>query len=221
MKTFRIRNSVDPKIIGQKFPQVKDVKGNFNVQSPDYIGNSLFYLNNIDINPVLPELILWNGSKVTDLISSSFIGTSSSLICSDRLKEILDKPALQCIQFFSIKIHHKERIYANYWFLHPTKGNNELIDFNASEIWEEKSFLKIKRREFPNHEAFNKEVKELKYPYTLNIVGYKLKSTLPDFFVLTSIDGGVGFFVSEKIKNEIEKVGCTGIVFTEPNERYP
>jgi hypothetical protein len=33
--------------------------------------------------------------------------------------------------------------------------------------------------------------------------------------------GGVGFFVSEKLKNEIENAGCTGMVFTSPNDVYP
>ena len=42
-----------------------------------------------------------------------------------------------------------------------------------------------------------------------------------DFFVVKYITGGVGFFVSERLKKEIETEHCTGIVFTEPNERYP
>jgi hypothetical protein len=48
-----------------------------------------------------------------------------------------------------------------------------------------------------------------------------LKKQLPDFFILNYIEGGVGYFVSESLKIEIEKKGCSGIVFTEPNERYP
>ncbi len=134
MKVFRIRNSVDPKVIGsKKFPQVKDAKGEFNVQSANYIGNSSFFLNQINVKPVLPELVLWDSSKVTDLISSSFTGTSSGLICSDKLKEIIEKAAPSFIQFFEITLHHKANVY-NYWFLHPTKANFELIDYNESEI---------------------------------------------------------------------------------------
>ena len=41
----------------------------------------------------------------------------------------------------------------------------------------------------------------------------------PDFFSLTSVlDGGIGFFVSEKLKFEIEAAGCTGILFKALNE---
>src|SRR6185436_11804787 len=150
MKVFRIRNSTDPKVIGQKFPQVKDGKGSFNVQSTNYIGNPSFYLTKINTNPILPELILWNSSKVTDLISSSFLGTGTGLICSEQLKQIIIKIAFQNVQFFPITLHHKENTYSNYWFLHPSKANNEFMDYNQSEIWKEKSFLKIKRREFSN-----------------------------------------------------------------------
>ena len=221
MKVFRVRNSVEPKVIGsKKFPQVRDAKGDFNVQSFNHIGNSLFFLNQINVEPILPELVLWDSSKATDLISSSFSGTGYGLICSNKLKEIIEKVAHRSIQFFEITLHHKVNIF-NYWYLHPFKANNEFIDYKESEIWEEKSFLKVRRREFSDVDSFIGEVKQVKYPYPLNIVKYSLKKVLPDFFILTFIEGGIGFFVSENIKNEIESAGCSGIVFKDPNELYP
>ena len=38
-----------------------------------------------------------------------------------------------------------------------------------------------------------------------------------DFFVLNYIDGGIKYLVSEKLKQEIEEAGCTGIEF-QPSE---
>lgn len=43
-----------------------------------------------------------------------------------------------------------------------------------------------------------------------------------DFFALRNVGkSGTGYFVSERLKDKIEKEGCTGIVFKEPNEIYP
>jgi hypothetical protein len=221
MSYFRIRNSLEKKVIGNKFPQVKDALGDLNVDSPNYIGNMSFYLNKIDINPVLPELLLWESSKVTDLISSSFLGTGMGLITSSKLKLLVEKVTPQYLQFFTMKLHHKGRVHEDYWFLHPTKANNDLIDYNKSEIWEEKSLVRVRKREFQNFETFNEETKNIKYPNSLLITSCYLKKQLPDFFILNYIEGGVGYFVSESLKIEIEKKGCSGIVFTEPNERYP
>jgi hypothetical protein len=39
-----------------------------------------------------------------------------------------------------------------------------------------------------------------------------------DFFVLSPVYGGIGYFVSEDLKIEMEKLGCTRIVFKEPND---
>lgn len=33
--------------------------------------------------------------------------------------------------------------------------------------------------------------------------------------------GGVGFYVSEKVKKQIEEAGCTGFFFSNPEEKYP
>jgi hypothetical protein len=42
-----------------------------------------------------------------------------------------------------------------------------------------------------------------------------------DFFTIQPVYGGTGFFISEKLKEQFEKENCSGMVFTEPNERYP
>ncbi|MEG2334861.1 hypothetical protein [Chryseobacterium sp.] len=36
---------------------------------------------------------------------------------------------------------------------------------------------------------------------------------LPDFLTLNKVEGGIQYLVSEKLKQEIEDAGCTGIEF--------
>jgi hypothetical protein len=44
------------------------------------------------------------------------------------------------------------------------------------------------------------------------------RDTSIEFFALSGVSGGIGFYVSERLKEVIEKAGCTGIVFKELNE---
>jgi hypothetical protein len=220
MKYFRIRHSHTD--TGQKFPQVETAIGDFNVTDTAYIGNVSFYLKPINCVPVLPELVLYKSAKVTDLISSSFSGTGSALIVSHKLKSILEKYWTNGgQQAFEIKIHHNNSVY-HYWLIHPSKNSNELIDFSKSEVWELQSLKKNRQLQFNDWASFHEEAKATKYPQTLQIEKVSLSEIdKPHFFLLSFIPGGVGFFVSEQIKKEIETTGCTGIVFSELNERYP
>jgi len=219
MKCYRIRHSL--KDTGRKFPQVETWRGDFNVSDSNYIGNSDNYLKKINGTAILPELLLYKSAKLTDLISSSFMGTGDGLILSEKLYKIISNYSGHNQQFFKIKIHHKDIESDNYWYLHPSSTNNDLIDFFESEVWELDSLVKNKRKFFTTSEEFENETKIGKYPKMLTIDKYVIKNNFPDFFVLNFIEGGIGFFVSENLKNDIEKAGCTGIAFTEPNERYP
>ena len=219
MKYYRIRHSL--KDTGRKFPQVEAGVGDFNVTDSNYIGNVSHYLKKINGNVILPELVLYKSAKLTDLISSGFMGTGDGLILSNKLYTIISSYSGENQQFFKIKLHHKNLENDSYWYLHPSSVNNDLIDFSKSEVWELNSFIKDKERVFINSEEFYEESNKTKYPKMLAIDKYVLKDNCPDFFILNFIEGGIGFFVSEKLKNEIEDSGCTGIVFTESNERYP
>ena len=66
----------------------------------------------------------------------------------------------------------------------------------------------------------------MKDPYDRDFLSVKkvaLKEDIDvDFFPLRSVEyGGIGYYVSERLKNAIEKAGCTGMRFFEINQRYP
>ena len=111
MEWYRIHHAL--KGIG-KYPQVKTATGDFNVNSVLYIGNSQFHAKEIEVEAVLPELVLWARAKLTDLISSSFMGTTRGLVVSNKLKIIIEKYQPASLQFFKLKIHHKGVVYDQY-----------------------------------------------------------------------------------------------------------
>jgi len=104
--------------------------------------------------------------------------------------------------------------------------NDEFIDYTNSIInWEKKNDdydetygttpIELK---FSSFDEFNNEMEKARVNLeTFNVKKLILKDVKEDFFMLKNVEGGAGFFVSEKLKKEIEDVGCTGIEF-QPSE---
>ncbi len=226
----RINDSIETKVIGRRFPQVERVIIPTQWDAPEFIESYLFKMAPSDV--LLPTPVLYKSSKVTDLISSSTVGLSHSLLISNRLKKLLEGNKLYGIQFFSVKVHHKEKEYS-YWILHPYDFYYKQMDFEKSFIGyyqglTPKNLLKriIPKNdlEFENEiKAYDKNCASANYDaknLQIGVLEFK-ESYSVDFFCIRLTLGGVGFFVSEKLKNEIENAGCTGMVFTSPNDVYP
>jgi len=54
-------------------------------------------------------------------------------------------------------------------------------------------------------------------PLIVKKVAFKDNSPL-DFFSIAGVIGGIGYYVSQKLKEEIENSGCTGIILKEIND---
>jgi hypothetical protein len=77
-------------------------------------------------------------------------------------------------------------------------------------------------------EAYKKMYKESDLPLPerqyllIDIPVFKQEDCNVDFLTLYGAkDTGLGYYVSDRLRAVIEKNACTGIVFTEPNEKYP
>lgn len=216
MKYFVIRHSLDPKIVGVH-QQVEEAKYNCHVwDDPLFIDRLSF--TKIDFDPKVANAILTNKSKLTDLISAPIIGFHRLLLVSDKLKNILEDNRKTGIQFFRSGIYHKKRFFENYWILNVYEINMEFIDFKNSIIYKTKNvFNNIAELEIKNLKDYinvkNKIEKE-GYPIGFQIKRIELVDDIDqDFFVLNNVNGGVKYVVSEKLKQEIEEEGCTGIEF--------
>lgn len=220
MHFYRIRNSIDAKEIGH-YPQIKDV-----IHNGVAFGNSKFlgeiYFSKIEFEPEVSIPVLYKKSKLTDLIEQ--VSTIPyNLLVSSKLKAIIKVYCDKNVQFFKSCVFRDGTEYPNYWYMNVYVNSNEYIDYRNSSVIHRKkktgeygtiplilnfdnesSFLSQKNIAIANIEAF--------YIEKLQLTNVK-----EDFFMLRDVEGGAGFFVSEKLRKEIEDAGCTGIEF-QPSE---
>ncbi len=217
MKYYRIRHTLNTRLLGH-YPQVKDIKHNCNVlDEPRFIEHVKY--EKINFKPIVSNPILYSKSKKTDLIESLGIGFSLKLLVSSKLKNLLGKDTQGGFQYFQCSIFHKDIEHMNYWILNPYEVNQEFIDFEKSEIQlrsrKPEGGTKLTSLSIASLEDFNRNVEFHKSNNSLiSIVKIVLGETInKDFFALRNVEGGLGYFVSEKLKMEIEDADCSGIEF--------
>lgn len=215
MKYYKINFSIG-KDVGNIMPQANESLTILNNTHLEILNQSwLKKINDLDV--VFPIMILRKKAKKTDLISVSYLGYSSRLLISNKLKYILEKYQNENIQFFKTSIVYKDVKDYDYWVVHPYKTENYLIDFEKSIITEGESLiLNRKKLVINNYDDFIKIVQEnntgeVKH-YIIDKVSI-LDGIKKDFFIINFVSGGIGYYVSAKLKQEIENAGCTGIAF--------
>jgi hypothetical protein len=220
MKYYSIRHTLNSKILGH-YPQIKDVKYNCHVyEEPKFVGHVFF--TKIDFEPIVANPILYSKSNQTDLLEQSGIGFSGKILISGKLRSILEKNRNTGLQFFQCSIFKNGIENKDYWLLNMYEFNQEYIDFEKSVIHYEKHsedfnvsyktdkiILNLKNEaEFMDYIKLAQVKAEVISIKNLSLY----KNIENDFFALRYVSGGL-FFVSEKLKKEIEEAGCTGIEF--------
>ncbi len=228
MNYYRVEFTLNPKIRGV----ANYIKG-YHFQGPYFEGwwwddPKLVYKirERIDFQPTVVDIELFSKSKILDLIQNGG-PASGKLLISGKLRSIIEKYRKSGIQYFKFNVIKNKVVYDDYWILHMYEFNQEFIDFPNSVFLYEKqrddyatSYLTEKiRMNFKSNEEFEgHRVHTGKKGGITTIINIKLKSNISeDFFALRRVEGGIGYFVSETLKNEIESVGCTGIEF-QPSE---
>ncbi|MDL2141949.1 hypothetical protein QQY79_05415 [Flavobacterium tructae] len=226
MKYYAIRGTSDRKILGH-YPQVKNIIYNCDVwDNPLFIGQ--FHYEKINIIPIVANPVLFSKSKLTDLINTmSAIGFSSKELISGKLKSILENYITQ-VQFFQCSIFKDEAEHSDYWLLNIYKFNHEYIDFENSIIYYEKNYRNPYTQEFSHSEKGELQVKNLQefmmyieqakttIDSPIDLIEIKklaLKQNIQDDFFALKYGSGDTYFISEKLKKEIEDAGCTGLEF--------
>lgn len=221
MRHYIVRESSDTKILGH-YPQIKEIKHNCHVwDEPRFIEHH--ELTPINFDPIVSNAILHKKSKLTDLISVVGMGFTRKLLLSNKLKEILEKKNNEFqVQFFHSPIIYKDDLISNYWIANSAKSYSKFIDIK-------KSTLLIRKRK----EEGGTYLENIYFESFNDLISYIIKNELEgkiffskicmnsdfknDFFALNYVEGGIKYLVSEKLKNEIENAGCTGIEF-QPSE---
>jgi hypothetical protein len=212
---FRLGDSTDESQVGSTFPQsqtelIKDVNDPRNL-------SKLEPGKPIDQNIILPIPVIHQKAKLTDLISTVTIGFR--LVISEKLKNILVKyvssKEIEFIPF--VIVNNNNELY--YWLVNPINFKMDAVNYPVSEIWKTKfGYKKLERVENISDEKIfvekNKLLRDSESYLSLKIGKVQFKDNITkDFFSLNFVDGAIGYYISEKLKNEIEEAGCTGIAF--------
>lgn len=216
MKYYILHWSLNSKHMG-KLPQVTDVIHNCHVfDEPKFIDQ--FQLVKVEGKPIVSFPVLHRKAKLTDVIQAGGMGFSLSLVISSKLKTILEKYPTDGFQFFPLSVFSQGIEHSAYWLLHPYQFKLDVIDFSKSEvIVMEMALTRLEQLEVNNLDDFlraEEQIKQRGFPYGIHIDKLVIKENAAvDFFALRNIEGGVKFFVSETLKDQIEKAQCTGIEF--------
>ena len=208
---YRIVPTLDDKISGIDDVQASSAIYPVNIWDPIYInqwGHTL-----IPDYVVLPIPKIKTKAKLTDLMSVYFTGSSYRLTISSRLKAILEKNGHGNIQFIPITIYYKKKYLSDYWLTNILSFDNEnVVNYKHSLIFERNGENKIIT--INNFEDFRKKQNELIWPNNLFIEKLVFNKIIDEeVCTIERVRGGAGYFVSEKLKQEIELAGCTGIEF--------
>jgi hypothetical protein len=222
MKYYRIRESTDTKQIGNTWPQIQEAEYTCDpFEDKKFIGN--IGLKKVSFTPKLPLGKLDKRAKLTDLLSAVPVGFNKRVVISTKLKEILISENNTNVQAFNNPILVDKLTNTDYWLINPIKLSNNKIDFEKSDLFlKDGIFLddKIKKlnittlKEYINEE---KKVEEMGgFPFNLSFEKIRINNKSKEsFFVLNNVYGGYGYYVSEKLKNEIENQKLTGLEFEE------
>jgi hypothetical protein len=218
MKYYRLKESIDPTVIGKIYPQTEPYYPT-NIEHPEYIFNAFKDFSKIDRNVIIPFAKLRKKSaKISDVMNCTGFGFSFRMLISDRLKTILENSNHLGCQFLPTKIYSfsgEEEF--TYWLTNSFIFFPEYVDFKNSEIWLSRAVQTPKEKIYcDSFEQFEWE-KKRHAPAPVQIGNFSINSGIVeyDFFAINEVTNIIAHCVSEDLKNKIEEAGCTGFEFVE------
>lgn len=203
------------------FPQCQKLSEDYEKNAPDSVYN-LSHIEFPDFKPNFKSLVIADGGKQNDLIKCVPINFSI-LIVSERLLKILLKFKLPPHKIYPVYFIHKGKKFKGYHGLHIIDQDEYLkeIDFERSKFWiaeliSRKNLELLKLNSVGDLErAFEKagKLKETSWVWAEDLAMKPEFYDKLDLFLSLQVVRPTGFFVNEKVKNEIEKNECTGVDF--------
>jgi hypothetical protein len=230
MKYYRIYYSVNEKEIGY-FPQLHEAR-KLDYDENNNLTNRTF-LDMPSKNASVPYGVLQKKGKKTDLMSGIF--SLGGFFVSKKFKELIENSKHQGVCFCATSLVAKGLEDFNYWILSPHISELNFINWQESifEYATSSGAIIFDNIQFKNKAEFSeafKEAKNLPYNQTakfLERVYLRAKFLCfvancgLDFFSFSPVKpAGIHFYASEKLKADIEQAGCTGIRFSEINDKF-
>jgi hypothetical protein len=209
MKYYQLSHSTVTEEVGMTYPQSQTARESLSVDHPQHLWQQKA---GILQDVALPEPVVHPDAKLSDLLSTT---ATWRLVMSTKLKVILEKYIKegQC-QFLEMNVHYLSETY-QYWMLNPLQFNMELIDFGASEIWLcGAGNTKIRKLEVNNITDFENASNTFQMPERASITSISFVSDITTDFIQLHNAPSM-YYVSETLRNELIKEGCTGVSFKE------
>lgn len=228
MKYWRLYNSAEKEV--GFVPQIVEAVFEGYYTDSSQLWN--IYRNKMDKNTIIPKGHLHKKAKLTDLMSVSFC--SGELFLSDKLRIIMEGFKAVGIQFAATEIIIKtgERLKSN--IIHPFESEYSFIDAKNSTFHYTNSMgdgllreIKIvSGNEYLLAQIKNRvivaKIETMNYePLIISKIEFDNNCGIDLFSVFGVMNGGIGIYVSERLKDKILEEKCTGVIFREINERYP
>ena len=216
MKYYKLTFSSNIKEVG-KIPQSEE--GSFGDIKQDFIP----WEGIIDVNFKLPEPNLEKKAKQTSLIHVAFI-RSTFLVIDDQFLALLAEFNIGNYQDWKIQTWQNKQLLNKYnlFILNDTK-QDKYIDFLQSEFYIRSYSSSSFEKETVTLRNYNEYVTEKERLRKDNLlllsknVTLDLREAKEDMFRLVNAPPG-GYFVSEKLKDAIQKNGFNGMSFEEVSE---
>ncbi len=229
MKYWRLFNSIEKEV--GFVPQITEpvFKGNYN--DPKQLWN-LYFRKTDEINTIIPHGRLHKKAKVTDLMSVAFL--SGDLFISKKLYDILSEFKVSGVELKKSATILSTGSSLETYIIHPFISDYRFIDVEKTEFY----FTNDMGNQYLEKRIYNSIDEYLEACYAKINSNYKspfydkrpIKITQINFVENSELDlisvfginyGGVGYFVSERLKQKILDEKCSGIIFKDINERYP
>lgn len=208
MKYYLIKNDVESKVVGKKYPQLEC--------------NNLVYAHAIPSHGPCKmqfrlSFDLIKGAKLTDVLSTLGI-SACGFIISERLKNILECYKLEQFELIPVEVIGTKQIY-NYYYLHFYGLDMvHCLDYQQSIFRITKfGFEDLGTKKFDSYESYQEYIKEYDNNYSLMtpLEYVVLKEDFKDFDFFSFPQFYHEMFVSERLKQCLEDNHITGFSFEE------
>jgi hypothetical protein len=182
-----------------------------------YVEKNQFY--------VPPLKLKGKSSIITNMLPSLAGGFGMSVIADYKLKNIIEKSNYYKMRFTKTVLKDLEDNELPYWFISAEEGFYDAIDFKNSIFFDKKNHMfdeaKWEKLSFEGKDEFLQYEKENDTIIYIDFICL-IENVNSDFFAIQFVNNNtIVFFISEKLKGEIEKENMTGMQFLELNERWP
>lgn len=223
MVYYCLKHSLNSKDIGTTYPQVQKMSHEYNYKADDSVYELSKKTQEFPENePNLNYFVVHNKAILTDLLSVSMV--YGGFLISKKLKILLENFNLANHKFYPAKVYYKRDYYDYYW-IHIISKLSDAVDYKNSVFFiylnysQHLEYIDI----FSLEDLYLKrnKIKEKYAGKTVTIWAEKISLNKNFVTKLDLFDIGVfdsDYYVSEILKNAIEKNKITGTLLEPTNK---